>query len=1312
MNNALAYLGGFLAVVLAALFGVPAMIDWNGYRGVFEEEASKALGRDVRVGGGVNLRLLPTPYVQFERVRLADVSGNTGEPFIRVENFTMRLSGPALLRGVLEATEIALNKPVLTLALDGAGGGNWSSISFSPRSLPFVPNDVTLKSVKLIDGAVSVYAPDATIVTKIQGINGELAADAIRGPYRFKGLATWSGLERDVRFATTEMSDDGGFRMKAVSRTPSTGATFTIDASVDDFTGTPRLSGALIGQFAVPGASASVNDGKRSAIPTMDLKSTVNADAGGAKLTDLSLSLIDAAEPQLISGAASAYWIGTPRLDLELASKWLDFDRLAGAGSDSAPFLKIKQLALGVIGAVAGEGAASAKIDVDQVKLGGETAGGLKIDAERRGGTVRLKELRAGLPGGSRLFLSGDIKSADSGALAFAGEGFVSGSSLGRLKAWAEKSGASIDIGPDGPFSAEGKVRVSGGAFELTEAAAEIGGRAMTGEVKIIDDGRHRAEITVECAELERSDLFPATTKALEAAIRRALGVAGAGAPAQSAHGDNMDVSLRVLAGQLKRGGEIYRDVDATVALEKGDIRVPSAKFTTSAGLAVTIEGRIDDKNGAPAGSIAFGATGASPPAMRDIARVFGIEALIAPERLEKFKTASLAGIVKLGARAPHSADVSVDGVIAGSRISLQGSSDIGLADWRRHPAQVRIAMSAPSVGDLAASIGGKKPIGVAEAQARPAQLALTIAGAVETGAASRLDITSDGLALGYDGAITWPEGRALNLAGNLQVAARELGDVLAIAGVAPGAGSASAPIKGDIAIERRDEAWTLKTDALAVGSSALKGAIKLASAATGPAAISGDLSVDHVDAAGLLALVVDASAKPLSAPPPAAEGAPVEASDDAEPNWPVGRFNFAALDDIAGDIGLSFDRLTIGDGLQVASGRMNIVLAPNALGLTKITGAAAGGEAQGDVTLRSTASGVAADAKILLAKADLSKLGASASGAAGLDLKLAGQAQSPAALIASLVGDGNLTLEAARVAGANQKSVRNVADAVLAGKIAKEPEPISAALKDAVGAAIADFGSRTVNLKVVNGVASITPILLDDDAGETMVTASLDLSSFDVVSLFKVVAIPSPVQGAPFDPGASVVAQASKGPLPAASVTLSGRLAELASAQPVIEAASLQRELAVRQLERSLEDLERLRRGDDDRVRFERERRRLIEEQKARAAAEARAKRDAERAPPAGPESANPPAAQQPPADPPQSQNAPADGDEKIVEIGQPTPQPQPPAEAAPPTGETGAATAAAPETSPVPRPRPPKQAAPRRSYTDEFSRPLGGFP
>ena len=101
MNNGLLFFAGLLVLVLSALFAVPSFVDWNGYRGVFEEEASKVLGRDVRVGGAVNLRFLPAPYVQFDKVRIANVTGQTGEPFVRADSFKMWLSASALLRGDL-----------------------------------------------------------------------------------------------------------------------------------------------------------------------------------------------------------------------------------------------------------------------------------------------------------------------------------------------------------------------------------------------------------------------------------------------------------------------------------------------------------------------------------------------------------------------------------------------------------------------------------------------------------------------------------------------------------------------------------------------------------------------------------------------------------------------------------------------------------------------------------------------------------------------------------------------------------------------------------------------------------------------------------------------------------------------------------------------------------------------------------------------------------------------------------------------------------------------------------------------------------
>ena len=98
MSNFFITLAVFLITVIGALFAVPYFIDWNGYRGVFEEEATRLLGREVRVGGSVNLHLLPTPYFRFEKVRIADTSVNLQEPLFRSESLAIKLSIPPIFR--------------------------------------------------------------------------------------------------------------------------------------------------------------------------------------------------------------------------------------------------------------------------------------------------------------------------------------------------------------------------------------------------------------------------------------------------------------------------------------------------------------------------------------------------------------------------------------------------------------------------------------------------------------------------------------------------------------------------------------------------------------------------------------------------------------------------------------------------------------------------------------------------------------------------------------------------------------------------------------------------------------------------------------------------------------------------------------------------------------------------------------------------------------------------------------------------------------------------------------------------------------
>ena len=93
MNNFLLIIASFLVLVLCALFAVPPLINWNDYRGTFELEASKILSREVRVRGPVHVRLLPVPYVSFEKVRIADTAGVPGS-FVRAERFKMWLAAP------------------------------------------------------------------------------------------------------------------------------------------------------------------------------------------------------------------------------------------------------------------------------------------------------------------------------------------------------------------------------------------------------------------------------------------------------------------------------------------------------------------------------------------------------------------------------------------------------------------------------------------------------------------------------------------------------------------------------------------------------------------------------------------------------------------------------------------------------------------------------------------------------------------------------------------------------------------------------------------------------------------------------------------------------------------------------------------------------------------------------------------------------------------------------------------------------------------------------------------------------------------
>src|SRR5690606_41908028 len=72
------------ALPISALVG-PYFIDWTSYRTDFEREAGTLLGREVKVNGKAQARLLPFPSVTFSDVSIAGATPD--QPVMKVEEF-------------------------------------------------------------------------------------------------------------------------------------------------------------------------------------------------------------------------------------------------------------------------------------------------------------------------------------------------------------------------------------------------------------------------------------------------------------------------------------------------------------------------------------------------------------------------------------------------------------------------------------------------------------------------------------------------------------------------------------------------------------------------------------------------------------------------------------------------------------------------------------------------------------------------------------------------------------------------------------------------------------------------------------------------------------------------------------------------------------------------------------------------------------------------------------------------------------------------------------------------------------------------
>lgn len=1236
MNTFLMWFGGLLIAIFAALFAGPHFIDWNSYRGVFEEEATRLLGRRVRVGGNVNVRFLPAPYVLFENLRISDTTGIAGGPLFKTESFKMWLAVPPLLKGVLQANKVELERPVLALAADRDGHGNWRNLP-DVKSLPFVPAGVKLDSVAIQDGTISYSIERGGEIARVEKITGELTAPALAGPYAFRGRAAYKGSQGNVRIASTEADASGAFRLTA--HLSGWGANdHKFDGQVQGFWERPSLEGSLISRLTV------AESGKDRNKPLVaEARSTLVASGQTMNLDGLTISFDEFAQPQIVTGSLTAIWAERHKVEVVLDSRWLDIDLLANGeaegGTDgaapalntgdpsgaasrakkaAAPLPMSRSLIAALLELFPGETDVTARLDVDQVNLGGETVSGLVVAMERSRGPLELRTLRAVLPGGARMNFSGRVESVG-GQPVFDGDLFLGGVSAARVIHWGMGSSDLASPISDGPFSVSGRMQLGTNRVMLRSAVAEFSGIPIRGSINW-DDGKRRVlELIVEGYEVDTRWFglgkleLPALTELLSASDSD-----GASAQAQGKTGlygwldnEGREVFLDLKAGRLVDGTNTLRDVDAQFKVKGRTIQIQRFKLLTAEGLGVDLNGAVKGLGAQPEGKINFVVGAEDQAAAWKLADLWAGEAATPADRdrFAAFAPIRVAGQMQLGGRLKSAADFTFDGVAGGGSVDARLKIDGGLADWRGAPVDFVMRSEAVDTGRLFLSLAGVRTSeGAANTARDPGNVLVKAVGTPQSGLLSLMTVDSNAVSLMFDGNTKITDSGVSSLDGELVLRTGDVRQLVQLAGVTLPRGVGKLDYDGLADVAWTDGKLVVTPRDVKFAGSRVGGRVTVTDGEGGRSSVDGHFVADEGSLPRILAAVLSQPDE-RQAKLQVAEAA-VQANDFAVADGGLSEeapsifsnraFELSLLDSVTGTVNLTTNRLAIADGLVVRQARAVVRAEADSLSLQIMDAKALGGGFEAGLTLAKAPAGAVAKGALSLTRIDVARLAVASggnvadsgrnfgSGRANLELNFEGRGLTPRGVISVVTGSGKLQLDKVKLAGLSPTGIRYAAEAALAAE-QYSSEQLRRLLGEAANGGLLELGSQDVQLRIADGALQVNRLEVDQKQGRSTVSMTADLRSLVLDSEWQVV----------------MKDRKAGRPWPPVSVSYVGPLAKIGTLEARVVPDAFERELAVRKMERNVNELERLRQLDENAAAIQRTRRRQLELESQRIEAE-----------------------------------------------------------------------------------------------------------
>ena len=203
---------GVLALLVAALFLVPMLLDWEQYKPEIAERLEAITGRDVAIDGPLAVTILPTPMIEAADLRIANAPGAADPDMARIGSLDLKLALGPLLGGEIAVTSLEMVDPVIELQRLADGRPNWLPESAPGQGAggadPGEAGLTRIDSATVTNGTIVYrHAPGAP-PERIEGIDATLTARSLEGPYRGEGTLAVRGRTIGFQFATATVRED------------------------------------------------------------------------------------------------------------------------------------------------------------------------------------------------------------------------------------------------------------------------------------------------------------------------------------------------------------------------------------------------------------------------------------------------------------------------------------------------------------------------------------------------------------------------------------------------------------------------------------------------------------------------------------------------------------------------------------------------------------------------------------------------------------------------------------------------------------------------------------------------------------------------------------------------------------------------------------------------------------------------------------------------------------------------------------------------------------------------------------------------